>query len=309
MPITVVSSDSATKSQSLMEIVAVVYGVAVTLALTLHSQVLLHPSKSVNRLPALVLLAALILTCYAFFSYVLVIGGGAHVYRVGWTANKGWHEQLSDPVRFAADLVLAGLYVRLLLAATEVPVGPKTSPSFRDLFLSTGFVMLGVLGVRLLRYGFANLWPKLLNRYLPPILFAAVAFAFAALARGHDTHAWDDGFAWGLLLGAILYTVVNHALSFFYWRDHDGRQDVLSDVELSIPLADISDQSDDESAVGLVRSSLTALLNSLPQSDASVQSVRDSLTTLLASIPVAAETDDLKSIRTSVSDLLESLPH
>ena len=72
------------QSDNLMNIVAVVYGVALTAALTTHQEVLLHPLSATNILPFLALSAAGILTAFSFYIYVLSIGGGKP-YDVEWT--------------------------------------------------------------------------------------------------------------------------------------------------------------------------------------------------------------------------------
>jgi len=63
------------ESANLMNIVAVVYGVALTTALSLRPDVLLHPLSQSNTIASLALLSAGLLTALSFFSYVLVIGG------------------------------------------------------------------------------------------------------------------------------------------------------------------------------------------------------------------------------------------
>jgi hypothetical protein len=59
--------DSLRKSDGLTRIVAVVYGVALTQALTKNPDIVLHPLTLDNQITALALLAAAVLGGYAFF--------------------------------------------------------------------------------------------------------------------------------------------------------------------------------------------------------------------------------------------------
>ncbi len=107
------------ESANLMNIVAVVYGVALTTALSLRPDVLLHPLSVSNTIASLALLAAGLLTALSFFSYVLVIGGDTP-YRIAWNLGSSGGGSV---IRFLADLLLAVLYVRLLFAAAGVGTG------------------------------------------------------------------------------------------------------------------------------------------------------------------------------------------
>jgi hypothetical protein len=69
------------ESDNLMNIVAVVYGVAITIALTMSGDAILDPVSAAELIPSVALLAAVLLTAFSFYSYVLAIGQGSGVFR------------------------------------------------------------------------------------------------------------------------------------------------------------------------------------------------------------------------------------
>jgi hypothetical protein len=123
------------ESSNLMNIVAVIYGAALTIAISRRPSLILHPVSAPNLIPSLALLAAGLLTAVSFYGYVLSVGGD-QPYDVTWTIGSN---KTRGTIRFFADLVLATLYVHLLLAATHVETGPNRAPKL------TGFVLAFVL--------------------------------------------------------------------------------------------------------------------------------------------------------------------
>ena len=116
------------ESDNLMNIVAVVYGVALTTALT--SPAGRAPASAIRAVPYPQPGAAgggVLFTALSFLSYVLAIGGDAP-YNIAWTPGSSGGRSV---FRYLADLLLAGLYVRLLFAATDVGTGPGSKPQAR----------------------------------------------------------------------------------------------------------------------------------------------------------------------------------
>ena len=192
------------ESANLMNIVAVVYGVALTTALSLRPGVLLHPLSMSNTIASLALLAAGLLTALSFFSYVLVIGGDTP-YRIAWSLGSSGGTSV---IRFLADLLLAVLYVRLLFAATDVGTGP--APELAGFVFAFIPVFIGAIVVRLLRRQQMN-WTALIA--------ALVALGLWALARSHTaTRGFDLILGITLLAGVALYGALNHSLSYRAWK-------------------------------------------------------------------------------------------
>jgi hypothetical protein len=135
------------KSDNLMNIVAVVYGVAITIAFSMSPDAILHPTSAAEIIPSVALLAAVLLTAFSFYSYALAIGGDKP-YDVDWTPDsKKWF----GLIRFTVDLVLAGLYVHLLLAAVNIETGPNAKPKLAGFVFAFVFVFAGAVMVRAVR--------------------------------------------------------------------------------------------------------------------------------------------------------------
>lgn len=109
------------ESGNLMNVVAVIYGAALTLAISNRPSLILRPVSAPNLIPSLALLAAGILTAVSFYGYVLWVGGDKP-YEVTWTTKSN---QTKATFRFFVDLVLATLYVHLLFTATQIETGFK----------------------------------------------------------------------------------------------------------------------------------------------------------------------------------------
>jgi len=206
------------ESDNLMNIVAVVYGVALTTALTRRADVLLSPLSAPYVIPSLALLGAVLLTALSFLGYVLAIGGDTP-YHIAWTAGSGGGHSV---FRYLADLLLAGLYVRLLFAATDVETGPDSKPRLASLVLAYTGVFAGAIVVRLLRRG--------------QISWLAAAAAVATLVawfwvRGRTpTRAFDLWLEAALLAGVILYGWLTHWLGYRAWtRAHPAAEQAAAD--------------------------------------------------------------------------------
>jgi len=143
------TEDNQRESDNLMNIVAVVYGVAITIALSTHPDTLLHPVSASELIPSLALLAAVLLAAFSFFSYVLAIGG-SKPYDVAWTPQSPSVKWFAV-IRFAVDLMLAGLYVHLLLAAVSIEAGPNSKPKLADFVFAFVLVFGGAVIVRRVR--------------------------------------------------------------------------------------------------------------------------------------------------------------
>ena len=137
------------ESDNLMNIVAVVYGVAMTIALSMRPDAILHPVSAAELIPSLGLLAAVLLTAFSFYSYVLAIGGDKP-YDVAWTPDSDSSKWFGI-IRFVVDLVLAGLYVHLLLTAVDIETGPNTKPKLAGFVFAFPLVFAGAVIVRLVR--------------------------------------------------------------------------------------------------------------------------------------------------------------
>ena len=74
------------ESGNLMNVVAVIYGAALTLAISNRPTLILRPVSAPNLIPSLALLAAGILTAVSFYGYVLWVGGDKP-YKVTWTTK------------------------------------------------------------------------------------------------------------------------------------------------------------------------------------------------------------------------------
>lgn len=192
------------ESANLMNIVAVVYGVALTTALSLRPDVLLHPLSVSNTIASLALLAAGLLTALSFFSYVLVIGGDTP-YRIAWNLGSSGGGSV---IRFLADLLLAVLYVRLLFAAAGVGTG--RAPELAGFVFAFIPVFIGAIVVRQLRRQRMN-WTALIA--------ALVALGLWALAQSHGaTYGFDLILGITVLAGVVLYGALNHWLSYSAWK-------------------------------------------------------------------------------------------
>ena len=194
------------ESDNLMNIVAVVYGVALTTALISHQQVLLHPLSPTNLLPFMALSAAGILTAYSFYSYVLSIGGDKP-YDVTWTdTSKNWH----GISRFATDLGLAILYVRLLFAAANVEGGPRVAPKLAGFVFSFILVFVGAVVVRWVRRHTVN---------RPGVIAALASLGLWAWMRSRSaTRDIDRDVEVVIILSVIVYCWLNYLFIYYSWR-------------------------------------------------------------------------------------------
>ena len=152
--------DERRQSQALVGIVSVIYGVAIAISLTAIPAVLLHPWSDHHLMTTLAVAAAVVLSIYGFFSYVLAVGRDEYSYRLLWQRGKDLAETKRDARRFVIDVILAGAYVRLLLGATEVTassvrstVRPPSVPTVAA-FVSGFAIVFGLVCiVRVARYG------------------------------------------------------------------------------------------------------------------------------------------------------------
>jgi hypothetical protein len=196
------------ESNNLMNIVAVIYGVALTAALSDRASLLLRPVSAPNLIPSLALLAAGLLTAFSFYGYVLSVGGDKP-YDVTWTIKSN---KTMGIVRFFADLVLATLYVHLLLAAAHVGAGSNTTPKL------TGFVFAFVLvfAAATVVWGVRGL--GLHSVALVATCIAAVLLWWASVSTA--TRSFDLVLVVILLFVAILYGGLNHVIPYRAWRDN-----------------------------------------------------------------------------------------
>jgi hypothetical protein len=194
------------ESDNLMNIVAVVYGVALTTAFSSHPDLLIHPLSAQYLIPSMALLAAALLTAFSFFGYVLAIGGDTP-YKIAW--NTGSSNGFGV-IRFLADLVLASLYVRLLFAAADVESGRNAKPKLAELAFAFVLVFAGAIAVRLIR-----------NRKINWISLIAVVVSSALWAWSRSsvaTRRSDLFFEVILLAVVLLYAWLNHVFSYRAWK-------------------------------------------------------------------------------------------
>jgi hypothetical protein len=194
------------QSGNIMNIVAVVYGVALTASLIQRPRILLHPVSAPNLVPALALLTAGLLASYSFFSYVLSIGANKP-YDVTWTRNSSkWY----SIIRFAADLMLASLYVHLLFAAVRIETGLNSHPKLAGFVFAFVLVFVGAAAVQLARYArlsFIKLVAALMSLLLWLWLRASV-----------ETRDADIAFEVGLLICALIYCGLTYWRSYHDWK-------------------------------------------------------------------------------------------
>jgi hypothetical protein len=188
------------ESEKLMNVVIVIYGAALTVALTKRPRLLLHPAIAPNRIPSLALVAAGLLTVSAFYGYVLFVGG-----KKGYDINRDGVSTPPAIIRFAVDLVLAILYVHLLFAAVQIGVGTKKPPDLDGLMLAFILVFLGAVVVWASR-GLGMHWVAIGG--------AVIATAICLWTTWRIPTRDFDFVIEGIVLAAlIVYTILNHLIS------------------------------------------------------------------------------------------------
>ena len=194
------------QSGNIMNIVAVVYGVALTASLIQRPRILLNPVSAPNIAPGLALLTAGLLASYSFFSYVLAIGANKP-YDVTWTdSSSKWY----SIIRFAADLILASLYVHLLFAAVNIEAGLNAHPKPAGFVFAFFLVFVGAAVVQLARYcrvSFIKLIAALVTFW----------FWFWLRTRVETRHA-DIALEVGLLICALIYCGLTYWRSYHDWK-------------------------------------------------------------------------------------------
>lgn len=202
-----ISSDyNQRESDNLMNVVAVVYGVALTTAFSSHPNLLLHPASPQYLIPGIALLAAALLTSFSFFGYVLAIGGDTP-YKIAWTPSSSNGFGI---IRFLVDLVLASLYVRLLFAAADIEPGANAKPRLADLAFAFVLVFAGAIVARLIRSQNVN-WIALIA--------TVVTLALWAWSRSRTATRMFDLFLEAILLAIVLlYAWLNHLFAYRKWK-------------------------------------------------------------------------------------------
>lgn len=179
-------TDEKARSQGLVQIVTVVYGVALTAVLVVgvkgHPSALIRPQ--IHWRNSVILLAACLFSVYGYFSYVMSLASSQFAYRTSKLEEiEGKKRRLNEWVRlwnlgrFGADLILAVLYVRVLLLATVVG-----RSNVHNLLVAMGMVYGWVVVVRLVRYG--------LHRQIVRNVPSAVAlpYSVASFWLAHTSH-------------------------------------------------------------------------------------------------------------------------
>jgi hypothetical protein len=198
------------QSGNLMNVVAVIYGVALAVALSNRPSLLLRPMTTANIIPSLALLAAGLLTAYAFYSYVLSVGGD-RPYIVAWTLKSS---QWGGIFRFFTDLVLAVLYVHLLFAAVRIKAGRATAPSLDGLMFAFILVFLGAVLVWWVR-GLGPHWVAIFATLISIGLWSWAYF-------GTATRDFDLFLEAVVLIALIGYGGVNHWVPYHAWHDNEA---------------------------------------------------------------------------------------
>lgn len=258
-------------SDGLAGITVVVYGVAITQALTTNGDVLLHPFTTANHVAAVGLVAAVILSIYGFFSYILAIQG-PYSYNIYLTPARGkkW-----DAMRFAYDLVVAGLYVRFLLAATVLgdPVYsggmPPRGPDLRLLFDNLALVMMGIVVSRVIRYVVAQddksdiCKRKNLSRLLAlPSVLGITSVAIGLIWADHyHTSQEDLAAVLVMLLLIVIYIFAQSSFHVYIW-EHVTKP-ALDKKANETSAVSIEPKWSDDNQMQSVRDSLQAVLDRL----------------------------------------------
>ena len=198
------------ESGNLMNIVAVIYGVALTAALSSRPGLLLHPLSRGHVIPSMALLAAGLLTAFAFYSYVLSVGGDKP-YDVIWSRISS---KPMGVVRFFADLILASFYVHLLFAAVNVYTKSNTVPKLAGFVLAFIYVLAGAVAVRLFRkLGF--------NRVaLGGLVIAGGLYLWARLSTA--TRGTDISIEVVLVAAVLVYGGFSHWYPYHLWKYKGG---------------------------------------------------------------------------------------
>src|SRR4051794_1836473 len=191
-----------------MQIVTVVYGVSLTSALTRNSDLILHPFGT-NLIQFLCLACAALLSCYAFFAYVMAVSYD-HPYDVRWTVRSS---KSGAALRFATDLALAALYVRMLFVAVNATSSPTPAhPDLRSFYVSVATTMGVAFVVRVVRY-------KVLRRGLPSLGVGVLA-TIAAIHWGRgQSHSADLAVLVVSLVIVAIYIAANDFLGWWWWLD------------------------------------------------------------------------------------------
>lgn len=194
------------QSGNIMNIVAVVYGVALTASLIQRPRILLNPVSAPDLVPGLALLTAGLLAAYSFFSYVLSIGANKP-YDVTWTTSSSkWY----SIIRFATDLILASLYVHLLFAAVNIEAGLNTHPKLTGFVFAFVLVFVGAAVVQLARY---------VRVSFIKIIAALVSLGLWLWLRTTvETRHADIALEIGLLIGALIYCGLTYWRSYHDWK-------------------------------------------------------------------------------------------
>jgi hypothetical protein len=204
------------ESDNLMNIVAVVYGVAITIALSMRSDVILHPASAEELIPGMALLSAVLLTAFSFYSYVLAIGGDKP-YDVAWP-DDGNSSKWFGIIRFVVDLVQAGLYVHLLLTAVGIEAGANTKPRLGDFVFAFVLVFAGAVIVRVVRR-------RELSRVAAIATVASLVLYLWTRSR-IATRGTDLAVEVLLLFGVLIYGFLYQQFAYVDWRRR-VRQEIL----------------------------------------------------------------------------------
>ncbi len=200
------------QSDNLMRIVAVVYGVALTQALINRTSVIQDPLAPENIIPVLSLACVALLSCYAYFAYVMAVSTD-HSYTVEWTKTAlNWKGSL----RFATDLGLSVLYVWLLfvtIRSTDPSTHLETAPDLRPVWFAILVVMVGAAFVRIVRYKSA--YPALPSLSLGLASLVLWRVQGDAPTRGRDVVALLIA-----LLFVFAYIPFNEWLGYQFWKKH-----------------------------------------------------------------------------------------
>lgn len=202
------------ESGNLMNIVAVIYGVALTAAISGRPSLILRPVSASNIIPSLALLAAGILTAFSFYGYVLAVGGDKP-YCVTWTADSN---QTKGIVRFFADLVLATLYVHLLLAATQIETGSNRAPRLTGFVFAFLLVFAGAVAVYSLRH--KGNWAISNVPWLAIGATVAAIVLWVVADKCTATRTFDFVLVGVLLFVVIVYGALNHVIPYQVWKSH-----------------------------------------------------------------------------------------
>ena len=238
------ADDARDQSNGLIGIVTVIYGAAITLTFSDSKDIVLRPWELDRRVAALALATVLLLSIYAYYSYVIVLARSEYRYDVYWRrrfdqsiAPEPDDMQLPagfpfrwryDAFRFITDVALAVGYARLFLAAGELrSTSYRSPPRLTSYFASLALVfflasLVLVVRAQIVRQGGhrASLALRTIYRQLVAVGLAVAGAVATEITK--PTPAIDLAACAATLGAAIVYCISNDAGALQRWKNYGG---------------------------------------------------------------------------------------